>query len=100
MAVAIIMLATLGMIATVLAVVAFAPVVNTLGTNEGENIHVTVNGTDIFCGSPPYPDLISDACRARDATFNAWLVLPMFMMIAIGTWAFLGVTRRDFGQQV
>jgi len=94
------MLATLGMIATVLAVVAFAPVVNTLGTNEGENIHVIVNGTDIVCDKPPYPDIISDACRARDATFNAWLVLPMFMMIAIGAWAFLGVTRRDFGQQV
>jgi hypothetical protein len=25
-------------------------------------------------------------------------VLPMFMLIAIGTWAFLAVTRRDFGQ--
>lgn len=98
MAVAVILLATLGMIATVMAVVAFAPVVNILGTNEGDNIKFSDNGTDTFCGNPPYPEEIADACRARDATFNAWLVLPMFMLIAIGTWAFLAVTRRDFGQ--
>lgn len=98
MAVAVILLATLGMIATVMAVVAFAPVVNILGTNEGDNIKYSENGTDTFCGNPPYPEVIANACRARDATFNAWLVLPMFMMIAIGTWAFLAVTRRDFGQ--
>lgn len=93
------MLATLGMIATVMAVVAFAPVVNTLGTNEGDNIKF-INGTDpiLVCGSPPYPEPIEDACRARDATFNAWLILPMVMLIAIGAWAFLAVTRRDFGQ--
>ena len=98
MAVAVIMLATLGMIATIMAVVSFAPVVNILGTNEGDNIEVIVNGSSIVCGSPPYPDIIADACRARDATFNAWLVLPMFMIVAIVAWAFLNVTRRDFGQ--
>ena len=81
-----------------MAVVAFAPVVNTLGTNEGDNIKAIINGTEIVCGNEPYPEIIEDACRARDATFGAWLVLPMFMLIAIGAWAFLAVTRRDFGQ--
>jgi len=98
MAVAVIILGTLGMIATVMAVIAFAPVVNILGTNEGENIQYVENGTITTCGNPPYPERIADACRARDATFNAWLVLPMFMLIAIGAWAFLNVTRHDFGQ--
>ncbi len=105
------------MIAVVMATMAFAPTVQELGTNRGTNIQTERESSESICGTSgkepcpcgdpkgdatgtptPHPSSIEQACNARDATFNAYLVLPLFTIIAIGAWAFLAVTRRDYGE--
>ena len=86
---------------------ALAPVVQKLGTNMDENVEYTYeNGTEVTCAdknaanftTSDHPEIIRGACIARDRTFDAFLVLPMFAIVAIVVFGFLAVTRRDFSQ--
>ncbi len=82
MAVAVIMLGVLSIFATVIAAIALAPIANELGTDIGGHwTNATTQATD-----------------ARDNTFQAIIVLPIFLIVAIVTWMILTVTRRDFGE--
>jgi hypothetical protein len=98
---------TLSIISLVMASFALAPVVQKLGTNMDDNIkYVDANGTVFTCADKnadgfttnDHPEIIRGACIARDRTFDAFLVLPMFAIIAIVVWGFLSVVRRDMGQ--
>lgn len=83
MAVAVIVIATLSIIATVMGTMALIPVIQELGTDaEG------------------HWDEVQDprAIESRDRAFSAIVVLPIFLIGAIIAWAFLAVTRRDFGE--
>ncbi len=83
MAVAVIIIATLSIIATVMGTMALVPVIQELGTDSGGHW-----------------DDIADprAVESRDKAFSAIIVLPIFLIGAIVAWAFLAVTRRDFGE--
>ena len=83
MAVAVIVIATLSIIATVMGTMALIPVIQELGTD-----------------SEGHWDDIEDerAIISRDRAFDAIIVLPIFLIGAIVAWAFLAVTRRDFGE--
>lgn len=94
MAVAIIIIATLSIIATVMAVLALIPVIDELGSDtdpEGhwEEVQAKADAGDTFAQS---------AITSRDRAFQSILVLPIFLIGAIIAWAFLAVTRRDFGE--
>ena len=104
---AVVILVTLSIIALVMASFALAPVVQKLGTNMDENVEYTYdNGTTVTCAdknaanftTTDHPEIIRGACIARDRTFDSFLVLPMFAIIAIVVWGFLAVSRRDMGQ--
>jgi hypothetical protein len=106
--VAVVIMGTLSIIALVMASFALAPVVQKLGTNMDENVEYTdVNGTIFTCAdknadgftTDDHPEIIRGACIARDRTFDSFLVLPMFAIVAIVVWMFLAVTRRDMGQE-
>ena len=83
MAVAVIIIATLSIIATVMGTMALVPVIQELGTDQGGHW-----------------DSFSDprAVQSRDKAFSAIIVLPIFLIGAIVAWAFLAVTRRDVGE--
>jgi len=96
------------MIALVMASFALAPVVQKLGTNMDENVEYTdANGTEYTCAdknadgftTDDHPEIIRGACIARDRTFDSFLVLPMFGIVAIVVWMFLASVRRDMGQE-
>ena len=100
-------LVSLSIIALVMASFALAPIVQKLGTNADENISYKYdNGTIVTCAdknqenftTSQHPEIIRGACVARDRTFDAFLVLPMFAIIAIVAWGFLSAVRRDYGQ--
>ena len=76
------------MFAVVIAWGAFAPVTQELGTDLGEA------WSDNPCC---FNNTSREDCIARDTTFEAILVLPMFMIIVIAAWMFLTLTRRDVG---
>ena len=106
MSVAIVIIGTLSIIALIMASFALAPVIQRLGTNMGENVEYTdENGTVLTCAdknadgftTDDHPEIIRGACIARDRTFDSFLVLPMFGVIAIVVFMFLASTRRDYG---
>lgn len=86
MAVGVIMIAVLSIVAVIMAWNAFAPIINELGSGdpavEEEFGHWT--------------NASAQAIFARDQSFRSLLVLPLVLIGAIMTWAFLAVTRRDF----
>jgi len=73
------------MFAVVIAWGALAPVSQELGTDIGA----------AWSGNP-CGDNATDrpACTARDTTYKAILILPMFMIITIAAWMFLVLSRR------
>ena len=94
MAVAIIIIATLSIIATVMAVLALIPVINELGSSTDPDGHWTEVQEKADAGDK----FALQAINSRDRAFQAILVLPIFLIGAIIAWAFLAVTRRDFGE--
>ncbi len=103
MAVAIIIIGTLSIIATVMATLALAPVIQEMGTDTAGNWDKQLENQAATCdvGDTTCEELKLNAQRAllsRDRAFDAILVLPIFLIGAIACWAFLAVTRRDFGE--
>jgi hypothetical protein len=120
MAVAIIIIATLSIVATVLATLALIPVIQEMGTDVGGHWDDTQALADQDCTGLPtvidtpnqgqlgqtttkrvcetQKDNAEKAIISRDRAFSAIIVLPIFLIGAIATWAFLAVTRRDFGE--
>lgn len=107
MAVTVIITATLSIIATVMAVLALMPVIQDMGTDQGGNWDDVLETRDTNCSLLPLAD--QQACNekqlnaersivSRDRTFSAIIVLPVFLIGAIVAWAFLAVTRRDYGE--
>jgi len=87
MAVGVVIISVLSMFAVVIAWGALAPVSQELGTDLGRA------WSDNPCGfNSTEPD-----CIARDTTFKAILILPLFMIVTIAAWMFLTLTRRDVG---
>lgn len=87
MAVGVIVISVLSMFAIVIAWGALAPISQELGTDLGEA------WSDNPCGS----NSTEQDCIARDTTYKAILVLPMFMILAVAAWMFLTLTRKDVG---
>lgn len=81
MAVAIIILATLSIFATGIAMIVFMPVMHDLAFEQ-----------EIWIDAP------QDAKIVRNTIYNAALALPIFMIGAIILWAYLSVTRRDVSE--
>jgi len=103
MAVTIIIIATLSIIATVMAVLALMPVIQDMGTDasgswdkQQELKNITCNPADSECLERQINAIRS--LSARDKAFTAIVALPIFLIGAIAAWAFLAVTRRDFGE--
>lgn len=103
MAVTIIIIATLSIIATVMAVLALMPVIQDMGTDasgswdkQQELKNITCNPSDSECLERQINAIRS--LSARDKAFTAIVALPIFLIGAIAAWAFLAVTRRDFGE--
>jgi hypothetical protein len=84
-AVAVIIISTLSIIATIMAWLALAPVMQEFGTDMGE-------------AGQRIEEAGQQATNARDLAFQAVIVLPIFIIGAIVCWAFLAVTRRDYGE--
>jgi len=103
MAVTVIIIATLSIIATVMAVLALIPVIQDMGTDSDGNWDKQLELRDVTC-SPTDSTCLErqlNAIRslsARDKAFTAIVALPVFLIGAIAAWAFLAVTRRDFGE--
>lgn len=107
MAVTVIITATLSIIATVMAVLALMPVIQDMGTDQGGNWDDTLETRDADCSLKPVDEQpaceerqvnAQRAVESRDRTFSAIVVLPVFLIGAIAAWAFLAVTRRDYGE--
>ena len=103
MAVTVIIIATLSIIATVMAVLALMPVIQDMGTNSEGNwdkqlalIGATCEPLDTTCLERQVN--AERSISARDKAFTAIVALPIFLIGAIAAWAFLAVTRRDFGE--
>ncbi len=103
MAVTVIIIATLSIIATVMAVLALMPVIQDMGTDangswskQQDLINLTCNPLDSECLERQVNAV--KALSARDKAFTAIVALPIFLIGAIVAWAFLAVTRRDFGE--
>lgn len=92
MAVGVIIIATLSIVATVIGTLALIPVISELGTNDAGHWAKFDKDNDGI------PDEDNIAIQSRDRAFQAIVVLPVFLIGAIITWAFLAVTRRDFGE--
>lgn len=87
MAVGVILTAVLSIVAVLMAWFAFAPVINELGSGDPaveEKYGHWTNAT-------------AQAIFARDQSFRSLLVLPLVLIGAIMTWAFLTLSRRDTG---
>lgn len=85
MAVGVIITAVLSIVAVLMAWFAFAPVINELGSGDPaveEKYGHWTNAT-------------AQAVFARDNAFKSLLVLPLVLIGAIMTWAFLNLSRRD-----
>jgi len=94
MAVAIIIIATLSVIATVMATLALIPVIEKMGSaNDPEGVWEDTQ--ELADSGDKFAKL---ALVSRDRAFQALIVLPIFLIGAIVAWAFLAVTRRDFGE--
>ena len=94
MAVAIIIIATLSIIATVMATLALIPVIEKMGSaNDPEGVWEDTQ--ELADSGDKFAQL---ALTSRDRAFQALIVLPIFLIGAIVAWAFLAVTRRDFGE--
>lgn len=103
MAVTVIIIATLSIIATVMAVLALMPVVQEMGTDQEGNWdkqlelrNMTCLITDTLCNERQIN--AERALDSRDKAFTAIVALPIFLIGAIAAWAFLAVTRRDYGE--
>ena len=88
MAVGVVVISVLSMFAVVIAWGALSPVSQELGTDLGEAWSKNPCGIN----NTARPD-----CVARDTTYKAILVLPLFMIITVAAWMFLTLTRRDVG---
>lgn len=82
MAVSVIIMGVISIFATIVALLALSPVVNTLGSPNDYD-QLWVNAT-------------SQAKAARDNAFHAYLGIGGMLIGAIIIWMFLSVTRRDF----
>jgi|SRR3990172_4480996 len=103
MAVTVIIIATLSIIATVMAVLALMPVVQEMGTDQEGNWDKQLELRDMTCdiGDTTCEERKLNAARSldsRDKAFAAIVALPVFLIGAIAAWAFLAVTRRDYGE--
>lgn len=107
MAVSVIITATLSIIATVMAVLALMPVIQDMGTDQGGNWDDTIEISQVNCSLEPIDEQpkceerqvnAERAIESRNRTFSAIVVLPVFLIGAIVAWAFLAVTRRDYGE--
>lgn len=107
MAVTIIIIGTLSIIATVMAVLALMPVIQEMGTDQEGNWDEQNELRESDCSAFIGDELTiceerklnaERAIISRDRAFSAILVLPIFLIGAIAAWAFLAVTRRDFGE--
>lgn len=88
MAVGVIIISVLSMFAVVIAWGSFAPVSQELGTDLGR----AWSGNTCGINNTARPD-----CVARDTTYKAILILPLFMIITIAAWMFLTLSRKDVG---
>lgn len=80
MVLSIIVISVLSIMATIIGTLALVPVMNELGTDIGGH----------------WEDASQQAIDARDRTFNALLVLPIFLIGSIAAWAYLNSAKRDF----
>lgn len=87
MAVAVVIIATMSIFATILASLAFLPVVQQLGGEGG-----------IAYNPKTWLNATSQAITARDIATTAILSLPIFLIGAIVIWALLAVSSRDYGE--
>jgi len=103
MAVTVIIIATLSIIATVMAVLALMPVIQDMGTDTKGNWDKQLELRDQTCLPTDTTCLerqlnAERSLSARDKAFTAIIALPIFLIGAIAAWAFLAVTRRDYGE--
>lgn len=103
MAVTIVILATLSIVATVMAMLALAPVIQDMGTDAKGNWDKQITLRDQTCDPLDTTCLerqlnAGKALESRDKAFDAIIALPIFLIGAIAAWAFLAVTRRDYGE--
>lgn len=103
MAVTVIIIGTLSIIATVMAVLALMPVIQDMGTDSEGNWDKQLELRDMTCDQLDTTCLERQvnairALSARDKAFTAIVALPIFLIGAIAAWSFLAVTRRDFGE--
>lgn len=107
MAVTIIIIGTLSIIATVMAVLALMPVIQEMGTDQEGNWDKQNELRTADCSPLTGDDFriceerklnAERSIVSRNRAFDAILVLPIFLIGAIAAWAFLAVTRRDFGE--
>ena len=107
MAVTIIIIGTLSIIATVMAVLALMPVIQDMGTDQEGNWdkQLELIATDCSTLSAEDEAICEErklnaqrSITSRDRAFASILVLPVFLIGAIAAWSFLAVTRRDFGE--
>jgi len=103
MAVTVIIIGTLSIIATVMAVLALMPVIQDMGTDSEGNWDKQLELRDMTCDTLDTTCLERQinairALSARDKAFTAIVALPIFLIGAIAAWSFLAVTRRDFGE--
>jgi hypothetical protein len=69
----------LSIFATIIAVLAFEPVIQELGINE-----------DAWVGAG------TQAITARNTAVDAWFMLPLFLIGVIVIWGILSVVKRDY----
>ena len=86
MAVGVIITAVLSIVAVLMAWFAFAPVINELGSGD--------DAVEAKYGH--WTNASAQAIFARDQSFRSLLVLPLVLIGAIMTWAFLALSRRDY----
>ena len=87
MAVAIVIVVTLSIFATIMASYAFLPVVQLLGGSGG-----------VAYTPENWVNATSQAISARDTATAAILSLPIFLVGALVIFGFLAVSRKDYGE--